>query len=306
MSDHARAGHRNPLHDYRSRSIYLITIKAARPVTQFAEITLSGVPKSIWTPAGHAIAGAIAEIIRLDSRLHILASAIMPDHVHLVIFVRERIDKHIGYYISRIKGLATSSIRTLTGSQQIQVFEPDYHDRILYGRNQLPTMINYVNDNPRRYAVKCKNPRFFTTVRSLMIGDDRFDACGNLFLLDDFDLQTVRIHRRWCAAELADARYEWRQCALNGGTLVSPFIHPTEKQIMAEAIELGARIIMLTNEPFGERFKPAGRLFDLCAQGRLLLLNPIHLQRPADDSRITRAEALALNEYASRICATRR
>ncbi len=33
-------------------------------------------------------------------------------------------------------------------------------------------------------------------------------------------------------------------------------------------------MIKLTAKGFGERFKPQGRDFDLCAEGRLLLLSP--------------------------------
>lgn len=305
MPDHTRAGHRHPLHDYRSRSIYMITIVGTGRSEPFARITHAGIPRSLWTPLGHCIADSMSEIMGLDKRLQILSSVIMPDHFHFVIFAREPLDRHIGYYISRIKGLATSRIRLTSGTPQLKVFEPDYHDRILRGRNQLSAMINYVNDNPRRYAIKRDNPGYFTKVRSLAIGPDRFEAFGNLFLLDDFDRMPVRIHRRWSSDELNHARNDWRLCAINGGTLVSPFIHPVEKEVMLEAVNSGARIILLTNEHFGERFKPSGRYFDLCASGRLLILRPTELPTTTYEARITRTEALALNDCAFRLCNSR-
>ena len=43
---------------------------------------------------------------------------------------------------------------------------------------------------------------------------------------------------------------------------------------MNKAIETGARIIKLSDQGFEARFKPKGRDFDLCSEGRLLLLAP--------------------------------
>jgi len=105
------------------------------------------------------------------------------------------------------------------------------------------------------------------------------------------------VHRRWTDGELQQAKESWRLSSINGATLVSPFIHPEEKAAMREGIEPGVRIIVLTNEPMGERFKPAGKFFDLCAQGRLLILHPLDFPQ----KELTRADALALNCLAEEI-----
>jgi hypothetical protein len=58
-----------------------------------------------------------------------------------------------------------------------------------------------------------------------------------------------------------------------GYVFVSPFISPFEKRVLQEVIAQGGRAIHLTHRFFGERYKPTGRLFDLCAAGRLLELS---------------------------------
>lgn len=86
--------------------------------------------------------------------------------------------------------------------------------------------------------------------------------------------------------------------------MVESSYHPlsalTKKAIRDKAIKIGGRIIVIRNESFEKRFKPHGREFDLCAQGRLLLLAPWRdkLRR----SKVSRAESLYMNSLAEKIC----
>lgn len=301
MPDLTRHGHRDPQHDYHSRAIYLITVKTAPGAPSLSEITDCPIPESRLLPVGELFLDAIAETFREIPEVRILSAVMMPDHAHLVIFVQRRIRKSLGYYIRKIKGLATSRVRSKLAAPDMRLFIPDFHDRILRGPNQLEAMIRYVADNPRRLAVKRKNPELFTIRRSITSGGHDFSACGNIFLLDDFDMMAVRIHRRWDSQTLEREKAAWRQCAVNGGTLISPFIHPVEKEMMRECIDLGARIILLTNEPMDERYKPGGKYFDLCARGRLLVLNPVELP----PRKLQRADALIMNAIAADIAASR-
>ena len=79
-------------------------------------------------------------------------------------------------------------------------------------------------------------------------------------------------------------------------------------------------IIQLTSLPFSDFYKPMGELFDLCAEGRLLLLSPLSLSASPDkvkpsaympraqqnpywqtQRRISRAECVTLNTIAETI-----
>ena len=91
--------------------------------------------------------------------------------------------------------------------------------------------------------------------------------------------------------------------------LCSPCISDGEKAIAYAAVDVGYPLIVLRNEPFPARFKPSGRFFDACAEGRLLMLYPRELRRDGTDRtvtdaarRITRAECLTLNAIASDLC----
>lgn len=56
--------------------------------------------------------------------------------------------------------------------------------------------------------------------------------------------------------------------------LVSPFTSPAEKTIAEWVLhETAGSLIMLVPEAIGAFYKPHGRYFDACAQGRLLQLS---------------------------------
>ena len=112
-------------------------------------------------------------------------------------------------------------------------------------------------------------------------------------------MRQVVVHRRDTPQQRASNRARWIYIAANGGVLVSPFISEAEKAIRNEAIENGGRIILLSKISFGERYKPSGAEFDLCAEGRLLILTPWQGQQLSRN--ITREQALFLNELSQKI-----
>lgn len=100
--------------------------------------------------------------------------------------------------------------------------------------------------------------------------------------------------------------------AKRGAVLCSPCISDGERALAYAAVDAGCPLIVLRNEPFPPRFKPSGRFFDACAEGRLLMLRPLGLTagapnrpaagRGASAPAITRGECLALNAIAAEIC----
>lgn len=81
-----------------------------------------------------------------------------------------------------------------------------------------------------------------------------------------------------------------------GGVLVSPFISPGEKDIARAALDAGGSVILMKPDGFEPRFKPKGHYFDLCAQGRLLILSCAPTPAP-----LTRDLCLAMNRWCAAI-----
>ena len=217
----------------------------------------------------------------------------MPDHIHFVLDIQDRTEYHLGDLISVFK----HTINDYTGTKG--VFEEGYHDRILRGPGQYDRMVNYVKDNPRRRLVKTNLREFFGKPKLINLEGRDYIIYGNFFLLKNPVFSNVRFSSKYTPSELGSQCRQWEETIRSNGVLVSPFIHNKEKEYRNLAIENGASIIQFTRDPIGERFKPAGKYFDLCAEGRLLLISTYQSGQGAT---LTRAEAMAMNSLAETIC----
>ena len=70
---------------------------------------------------------------------------------------------------------------------------------------------------------------------------------------------------------------------------------------MHEAMDSGASLIALKNNGFPSIYKPAGKFFDACAAGRLLLLAPKAWGYRQGKAQLSREQCCVLNAVAARI-----
>lgn len=222
---------------------------------------------------GSKINDEILAISTHHPEIKIIRYVIMPDHIHLVLEVKETLRRHLGNELAGFFGACSKHYNQITGSANKTLFDP-FHDRIIKNHTQLDRAIKYVEDNARRYIIKKRNPQIFKTYLNIKIDGRIFSAYGNLFLLRNISLLPVRVHRKWKEQDFNDYEDFCRTEIERGAIPISPSIHKAEKKILEMAIEMGASVIKLRDKGFGEKFKPQGKEFDLCAEGRLLLLAP--------------------------------
>lgn len=99
-------------------------------------------------------------------------------------------------------------------------------------------------------------------------------AVGNPFLLDMPLLVSVRISTMTPPSELERIVAKVVSRAERGAVIVGPWISPGEKAAREAVIAAGGRFVQILPEGMGQYYKPGGRDFDLCAEGRLLQLSP--------------------------------
>lgn len=275
---------RDPKHDYRSRCIYHITICKAPECPNFSRILGSlEQPVIERSRIGEIIESQILNFPNLCSSLQLLQYVIMPDHIHFAIFAREYLPRVLGNYIGMMKVKCGQLIRSELPLLE-HVFTPDFHDRYLRPHHRLSTIIEYIRQNPYRLLVRRLNPDYFYRINNIKIGDSLWQAYGNLQLLDNPFKAPVVIHRSDSDILKANKLRRWTHLAENGGVLVSPFISPAEKSVRRQCEQTNGKIILLSNVPFGERQKPGAHDFELCAQGRLLILSPMASLAPGRDT----------------------
>lgn len=259
---------------------------------------LRGDVKNAWiekTLLGSIVENNILRLPLLSPSLEVMRYVVMPDHIHFLLFVTDTIQKPIGSYIGMMKVKTGQDFRAAGGCDG-PVFEKDFYDCILHRKRSLATIVDYIRSNPRRLAVRRERPDFFRRVNGLEIDGRRYSAYGNFYLLRNPFREQVVVHRRDTEAERAANRERWLHTAANGGVLVSPFISPAEKAIRTEAEALGSKIILITDRPMPERYKPAARDFDLCTAGRLLIISAAIEAAP-----LSRDSCLTMNTLAASI-----
>lgn len=299
-SYHRRSFH----HDYYNPFIYHIILKKKEGCEAFGSITGdAGIPYGNPGCAavnesrlGKIIAKTVLHLPYDYPILKLHQFCVMPDHLHLLLQVLFRSDKHLDFYIDCLKdGIARRhSVQTQRSLTPDDIFEKGYCDKPLYDGRSIDGWYKYIRENPHRLAMRRQYPRFFRRVRNLKIGTYECQAYGNLFLLRNPDKIAVKISRRYSEEEKLKKKKLWIEGASQGTVIVSPFISPAEKSIRSEVEALGGKIILITHEAFPERFKPAKHDFDLCAEGRLLIVS---LGRPAPAS-LSRADCMAMNGLA--------
>ena len=204
-----------------------------------------------------------------------------------------------------------------------------FNDSILWTDERRARATHYLKTNPYRLAIKRLFPDLFKVSRDLEVdlGEGRvghFSAIGNHFLLEVPALAQVQCSRSFFAyrrdgrgqllkdeppaVETPEFREKWAlasKLASTGVPLVSPCISEGEREIARRAFEEGFKVITLANKGFSPLYKPGGKLFETCAEGNLLMLAPANWPYQPGEKKMTRADALALNQLASWIVGTR-
>lgn len=290
-------------HDYQERCIYMITLAVEGRQNLLGNVTGDGINQAAVmqpSPLGRAILAELAAIPAHYPTIKIMASQLMPDHLHFVLFVQRRLPCHLSRVISGYKGGCNQLYRQLCGlDPHASLWEQGFNDRILEGKGHLQRMIDYINDNPRRLAVKRHCHDYFKIRHHVQAGGNTFAAQGNLSLLEAPRRLQVQCSRSLTQEQIATACRHFVEQARNGAVLISPSISPGERKVMTAAFELGLPTIILLENGFAELAKPGGRYFDACARGHLLLLAPWQHHNTRDT--IERHQCLALNDMAAAI-----
>lgn len=260
-----------------------------------------------WSPLGQKIWNCIQEIHNRYPQIRICAARIMPDHLHMVLYVTEQMDTTFNLVLRGwVQGCKRAAIECGFSDE---VFADKPFIRVMTHRGQLRTMAEYVQQNPLRMAVRQAFPNHFVILRDVEVAGQRYAAVGNLYLLYEQNMWQVHVHKEWVwDAEKGDDRalrdYKNRCIieARNGAVLVSPFINPHEQDVLKVALKERLPMIYILDNGLPDRakFKPSGDLIEAVGRGELLLLSPWEEYVP-NRGKCTREECIAMNKMAEAI-----
>lgn len=321
--------------DYREPTIYLLTMNTEDRQPLLGELVGEKIVLSAYGEAVSKEIKRIPTY-KDASAIQIYRYVVMPNHIHVLLRVHKQLPHPLGYYISWFKlqcmercseidgipskdsreeplrntaGNRTEESENTAGNrtkesentagdrkQKRPIFGKEYHDRILMHKGQLEYMARYIQDNPRRLAIKRANPALFRIRQDIRFGRTPCVALGNIFLMEYPQRAVLQCSRRLTQAEIDTKREECLKEAANGTVYISGAISEGEKQICRALREAEYPLIILLTEGFPEPdspnykfFKPQGAYFEACAGGKLLLIQPDKeiLDRPDIEEAVT-------------------
>jgi REP element-mobilizing transposase RayT len=268
--------HRNAFQDYRAPAFYMITMTTLnrRPLFAACADNLSTLNEDGWLVYNlwHAMPKTYPE-------LALSTLVIMPDHLHGIVRVTERMAQSVGVPLRAFKSQVTSALRKKYENPTLAVWNPGYHDLCVWRKGALKAYTHYLCDNPRRYCLRKTHPDLFVRVdhlkHSRLPPEQVWNGYGNRFLLDRPEIVSLRVSRRASPEEIAGLCKSFMEQAAQGAVVISPFISPGEKAVVSAILEADrGDVILMKAGGFPDGYKPSGRYYDLCAQGRLLILTP--------------------------------
>ena len=297
-------------------------------------------PRMVLSELGQRVADEWWAAEQHHPEIKVVALQMMPDHLHGILFVEEKMEKPLGMALRGFKQSCNKHFREMGGwscvnnatygtalaaqhtelalttqhTEQGQVkrdrrgedrthgllFERGYNDKLLQRKGQLKAWIRYLEDNPRRLLMKREHPDLFRVQRNVEAAGITFSAIGNRFLLSKPERIRVQCSRSLTETEIQTNVTKYLAAARQGAVLVSPAISPGEKAVMRAAFDEGHPLIFLQENGFTDLAKPGGNRMEACADGRLLILAP--WEHHNERVAIDRGQCLELNEIARRIC----
>ena len=256
--------------------------------------------------------------------IRVLQFCLMPDHLHVIVHVQRTMPygimtvvrglwqaaKKLGRAYSAEKRLSfnPNTIREKEQTSLDPIFAEMPFVRVLVHNGQLETMYRYVRMNPQRLATKRLKPEYFRVQEGIEIADRKYCGVGNAGLLQRAKYMPVHVRRTMVdEAEHGDhmrLRNYMNGCVLaarQGTVMVSPFISPKEKDVMAVLLKEGHPFVYIADNGFRDYYKPQDSLFDAVAQKQVLILSP-WVYDPHKKG-VSRAECVEMNKMAEEICA---
>jgi REP element-mobilizing transposase RayT len=290
-------------------------------------------------PLGDALLLCLREFPNYHPEIQVLHYCLMPDHLHMIWYVRQAMPRSIRMVLSGFRSAAQklgrafsyydeatfSSVAPTVSREKYQentlrkqlgndayyalypIFTEMPHIRPMGQRRQLPATLRYIDMNPQRLATKRLMPKYFRVQDNIEIAGRIYCGVGNTNLLQAAHHMPVHVRHTMLdeAAHGDDNRLNayMDSCiaaAEKGAVLVSPFIHKKEREVLYSVLAEGGKAIYLADNGFGEYYKPSDGIFDAVANKQVLILSPW----PYDPKKrgITRAECVAMNQMAEEIC----
>ena len=265
---------------------------------------------------GEEIVHTIFHIQDIHPEVRVLQFCIMPDHIHVILYVTRTMNAGIKTVVrgwwQGAKKVAALSVDPNSIRDNQQSLSPIFTDipfiRPMSRHGQLDIMMQYIKMNPQRLATKRLMPEYFRVQEGIEIAGRIYCGVGNAELLQRARYMPVHVRRTIVdEAEHGDnkrLRDYMNGCVLaarQGTVMVSPFISKQEQAVMEVLLKEKLPFIYIADNGFRDYYKPQDSLFDAVARKEVLILSP--WEYDPSKRHVNRAACVAMNQMAEEICA---
>lgn len=273
----------------------------AKPRTHFPleALTLPDAPRIILSPLGKEVKACLERMPQVEPKVELLCYAIMPNHIHFIIAVRETLNKSVGSVIRSFMGTTSHALHQLTNEgltawnksvaivtkraskEKPSLWQEKYCVGICYTEQKLHTRIGYVLENPFFGILENEHRGFMERTVSLNIAGRKYCGYGNMLLLKEPDRLQVFCHRKHPATnepyhltqDFRNEKQAFLDASANGAVIVTPGISQGEQDIMWTVLRSGGNVINIQKEeiPLGDRWHPDKERRLYCSQGNMLV-----------------------------------
>ena len=285
-----RGGRRFKGYDYSRGAVFFLTFGLSPREPLFGSVAGG---KVLPSPLGSAARETLERETRRNPGLVLHRSVIMPDHIHLRLYVRPgELDPigSAGAFVANVKRWTTWRAKKLGIALS---WEPNYYDRLCLSREIIDRVDLYIANNPLKWTLMHgPNPplKVIEPFSSPLLPETEWwSGVGKGVLLDGSrKLAAIRLSRKIEPEETEAVVARCLTAVEKGFTPVSTFISPAERALKDALSEHGAPMIRVSPDPLATIYRPKGDEPGQFAEGRLLLLSRVS----AADSRYTAWHAL--------------
>ena len=283
-SNRAKGGRRFKGYDYSRGAVFFITFCVAGRKPLFGSV--SG-DKVVLSPLGLAALETIERETRRNPGLRLYAWVIMPDHVHLRIYVCPGLADPlaaVGAFVGNVKRWTTWRAKQLGIAL---AWEQNYYDRLCVSREIIELVDKYIANNPLKWSLMHgPNPplKVIEPFDSPLLPESEWwTAVGASGFLDGrCKLASIQLSRSILPGEVAAVVARCLTAVEKGYILVSTFISPTEQALKRALVARGAPMVRVVPDALATVYRPKEDEPGQFAAGRLLLLSRV---AAAGDSR---------------------
>ena len=236
--------------------------------------------KVVYSPAGLAALETLQLERMRNPDLTVHSFVIMPDHVHLRIYVRPGASeplKAVGKFVNNFKRWTKWKAAKLGVAIE---WQPNYHDRLCLNAEIIELVDKYIANNPLKWSL------MHGADPQLKVHEPLCSAClpdgewwtgvGNADLIGpDVKLAAFRLSRRIPHNDFAAVVERCLSAVEKGYVPASTFISPCERALKDALVAAGAPMVRVVPDPLATVYRPKEDEPGLFAAGRLLLLSRV-------------------------------